>query len=124
MKFRPLVFAMVVMLGSLFLTVHPSVSKEIGVVVEYAYDLEDPALIQEYQFFVELTDGNKTLVAVVPVGAANGADEAFEVTNANIPIGKTFNYFLAAVHKDGEVVMSPAFAFKATGKVVIKKISR
>lgn len=45
-------------------------------------------------------------------------------TYYDLPIGKTLNYYLESVDKEGDTAMSPPYAFKITGQAVIISIRR
>ena len=97
-------------------------AKSISTHVEFTYDKDFEEGITKFSlYYLDITapDGRQHVVDVLDVTL-----RAFDTPTFDLPPGKTSEFILVAVEKDGTEQASPVYPFKFTGKPTINRINK
>lgn len=88
--------------------------------IEFEYPAEAVPTTAEFRLYIEKSAGVKTLLATTTDVDGN----VWDVSVADVPMGRPYNYYMSAVDTDGDEGLSPPYQYKLIGSPVINVIRR
>ena len=119
-KIRKILIGCLVAVMCTFGTIITAEAKEVQISVEFAFDAEFEAEIQEYVLYYKTSALPEVLIEVAQIGDSSVRE--FETPVFDIAPLSSMEYILSAVYNTGEEVFSDPFPFRFMGAPTIIRI--